>query len=156
GLLPGYHTIGIAAPILLTIIRLVQGFALGGEFSGCIAYIVECSPAKYRGLAGSTSFMSMCIGMLFGLATAKLFRDHMPMQVLYEWGWRLPFIGGLFIGMVGLYIRRHVSESPLYKAAKESGGLSKTPLREVLSKHFVSVAVAVAIYMTVTAPFYTS
>lgn len=156
GMLPGYQTIGIAAPIILTIIRLIQGFSLGGEFSGCIAYIVEHAPMEKRGLAGSASFVSMCMGMLFGLVTANAFSYFMPKEQLVDWGWRIPFIAGLFIGGVGLYIRSHLSESPLYKLAKETGGLSKSPLRETVTKYWQELFVAIGIYITVTAPFYTS
>ncbi|MGI4775445.1 MAG: MFS transporter [Janthinobacterium lividum] len=156
GLLPSYQTIGILAPIILVLIRLVQGFSLGGEFSGCIAYIVEHAPKEKRGIAGSASFVSMCLGMLLGLGTAKAFAYYMPQKDLISWGWRLPFIFGLFIGGVGLYIRKHLSESPLYKAAKESGGLSRTPLKETVTKYWLQLVIAIGIYVTVTAPFYTA
>ncbi|XVN43349.1 MAG: MFS transporter [Candidatus Rickettsia vulgarisii] len=156
GLLPGYATIGIAAPIILTIIRLVQGFSLGGEFSGCISYIVEHAEAKDRGIAGSASFVSMCIGMLFGLATASLFTYCMEHETLVAWGWRIPFIAGLFIGTIGLYIRKNLSESPIYKAAKESGRLSRFPLRETLTKYWFELVIAIGLYIAVTAPFYTA
>lgn len=156
GLLPNYNTIGIAAPLILIFIRLIQGFSLGGEFSGCIAYIVEHAPKDQRGIAGSVSFVSMCIGMLLGLVTAKSFAYFMSNESLMSWGWRIPFIIGLFVGFIGLYIRRHLSESPLYKAAKESGGLSRTPLRETLTKYWLQLIVAIGIYVTVTAPFYTA
>ncbi|RTK92058.1 MAG: MFS transporter [Rickettsiales bacterium] len=156
GLLPSYDTIGIAAPIILVIIRLLQGFSLGGEFSGCIAYIVEHSPAEQRGLAGSASFVSMCLGMLLGLIVAQGFTHYLSEESLLSWGWRIPFIAGLFIGLVGLYIRNHLSESPLYKAAKEQGALSRTPLTETITKHWREVLMAIAVYINVTAPFYTA
>lgn len=156
GLLPSYETIGIAAPIILVCIRLLQGFSLGGEFSGCIAYIVEHAEAKDRGIAGSASFVSMCIGMLFGLATASLFTCCMEHEKLVAWGWRIPFIAGLFIGTIGLYIRKNLSESPIYKAAKESGSLSRFPLRETFAKYWVELIIAIGLYATVTAPFYTA
>ncbi|WP_395476876.1 metabolite/H+ symporter [Rickettsia endosymbiont of Pantilius tunicatus] len=156
GLLPGYKTIGIAAPIILTIIRLIQGFSLGGEFSGCISYIVEHASLEQRGLAGSASFVSMCGGMLLGLITAAGFSYFMPADMLFEWGWRIPFIAGLFISSVGLYIRKNLSESPIYKKAKESGRLARFPLRETLTKHPKELIIALGLYITVTAPFYTS
>ncbi|WP_341789964.1 metabolite/H+ symporter [Rickettsia endosymbiont of Polydrusus tereticollis] len=156
GLLPGYNTIGLAAPIILTIIRLIQGFSLGGEFSGCISYIVEHASLEQRGLAGSASFVSMCAGMLLGLATAAGFSYFMPPDILYNWGWRIPFIAGLFISSVGLYIRKNLSESPIYKKAKESGRLARSPLRETLTKYWRELIIAIGLYITVTAPFYTS
>jgi MHS family proline/betaine transporter-like MFS transporter len=124
GLLPSYASIGVAAPVLLTLVRLIQGFSLGGEFSGCITYIVEHAPASKRGIAGSASFISMCGGMLLGSATAIALSHFLSKEDLYDYGWRLPFIAGLFIGLIGLYIRTHLAESPLYKAAKESNNLN--------------------------------
>jgi MHS family proline/betaine transporter-like MFS transporter len=156
GLLPGYETIGIAAPIILTMIRLIQGFSLGGEFSGCISYIVEHAPAEQRGIAGSASFVSMCAGMLLGLVTASGFTYFMDQHSLTEWGWRIPFVAGLFIGTIGLYIRKNLSESPLYKQAKEAGRLSKFPLKETFVKYRYELLVAIGLYITVTAPFYTA
>jgi len=156
GLLPSYASIGIAAPILLTIMRLIQGFSLGGEFSGCITYIVEHAPVDKRGISGSASFVSMCGGMLIGSATAMLLSYYLTQEDLYSWGWRLPFIGGLFIGLIGLYIRMHLSESPLYQEAKASKSLSNRPLSEVLTTYWPELFLAMSIYVSVTAPFYTA
>ena len=156
GLLPSYESIGIAAPIILAIIRLIQGFSLGGEFSGCIAYIVEHSPDDKRGLAGSASFVSMCLGMLMGVGVANVFSYVLSEEDLLSWGWRIPFIFGLLIGLIGLYIRSHLAESPIYKAAKEGGYLSKTPLRETFTKYWKELLMAIIIYINVTAPFYTT
>jgi len=156
GLLPSYESIGVAAPIILAIIRLIQGFSLGGEFSGCIAYIVEHSPDNKRGLAGSASFVSMCLGMLMGVGVANVFSYVLSEEDLLSWGWRIPFIFGLLIGLIGLYIRSHLAESPIYKAAKEGGYLSKTPLRETFTKYWKELLMAIIIYINVTAPFYTT
>ena len=156
GLLPSYDAIGIAAPLTLTFIRLVQGLSLGGEFSGCIAYIVEHSPEDKRGLAGSASFVSMCLGMLIGLIVAQGFTYFLSEEDLMSWGWRIPFIFGLFIGLVGLYIRSHLAESPIYLAAKAQGSLSRTPLRETIREYWRETLMAIAVYINVTAPFYTT
>lgn len=156
GLLPSYNAIGIAAPLILTFIRLVQGLSLGGEFSGCIAYIVEHSPAEKRGLAGSASFVSMCLGMLMGLIVAQGFMYFLSEEDLMSWGWRVPFIFGLFIGLVSLYIRSHLAESPIYLAAKAQGSLSRTPLRETIKEYWRETLMAIAVYINVTAPFYTT
>lgn len=155
GLLPGYGSIGIAAPIILVVIRLLQGFALGGEFSGCIAYIVEHAPEDKRGLAGSASFVSMCAGMLFGLGTAAAFSYFMEAENLISSGWRIPFVAGFGVGLVGIYIRRNLSESPLYKEARESGALSKSPLKDLFLSYKLPLTAAIGIYVSVTAPFYT-
>jgi len=156
GLLPSYNSIGISATIILVLIRLIQGFSLGGEFSGCIAYIVEHSPPEKRGFAGSAAFVSMCIGMLMGSATATIMSYYMDTENLVNWGWRIPFIAGFFIGLVGLYIRMSLTESPLYRAAKASNTLSTTPLREIIKYYWPQLLMAIAIYITVTAPYYTA
>ncbi len=156
GCLPSYNSIGISATIILIIIRLVQGFSLGGEFSGCIAYIVEHSPAANRGVAGSAAFVSMCLGMLLGTLTAVAMSYTIDPETLVNWAWRIPFIAGLFIGLVGLYIRMNLSESPLYKAAKATNSLSTAPVSETVKHYWPQLLMAIAIYITVTAPFYTS
>ena len=92
GLLPSYDSIGLAAPIILTIARLAQGFSLGGEFSGCVIYLTEHSPANKRGLAGSIVYISQCLGMLFGLIIAYLLSFLLSKEDLWSFGWRLPFI----------------------------------------------------------------
>ncbi|MBP7190302.1 MAG: MFS transporter, partial [Rickettsiaceae bacterium] len=156
GLLPSYNSIGIAAPLLLVLIRLIQGFSLGGEFSGCITYLVEYSQPGKRGLIGSAAFVSMCLGMLLGNGTASLMANMMDEANLVSWGWRIPFIAGLFVGLVGLYIRHNLSESPLYRAAKAKKSLSSRPLYETVTQYWKSLVLAIAIYITVTAPFYTA
>ena len=155
GFLPSYETIGIAAPIILTLVRLVQGFSLGGEFSGCIAYIVENAPASSRAFAGSAAFVSMCMGMLLGSVTASFTREIFSPEDLEAWGWRIPFIAGFAIGLVGLYIRSCLKESVVYQSAVESGNLSRTPLRDVLVQYRSILLVSVGIYLTVTVPYYT-
>lgn len=156
GMIPSYATIGITATILLGVMRIVQGFALGGEFSGCISYIVEHAPPESRGLAGSAAFVSMAIGMLIGTSTGVGLSMIMSEEALFNWGWRIPFILGLFIGLVGLYIRYSLPETPVYTNAKAKGELSEAPLFETLTYYWPPLLLAVAIYINVTTPFYVS
>ena len=155
GFIPTYQQIGIAAPILLTIIRLFQGIALGGGFSGCMTFLVEHAPDKQRGIIGSTSMLSLGAGVFLGIVVSLTVSSCLPEEAFMSWGWRLPFIISLAIGMVAFYIKNHVNESPVYLKAKEHGNLSKTPVREVFSKHWRELLIAIAIYMSVTVPFYT-
>jgi len=154
GLLPTYAEIGIIAPILLVIIRLLQGMSLGGEFSGSIAYIVEHAPPHRRGLAGAASLVSMMMGFLLGLLTVKGMIMVVGEEAFEAWGWRLPFLFGIVIGLVGFYIRRHCSESPTFDKAKAEGTLSKTPVRHAFKHHRIPMLQGFAIYITVTMPFY--
>lgn len=155
GLLPTYAQIGVAAPILLTFIRLLQGLSLGGAFSGCIAFTVEHAPCKKRGLAGSYTSLSMCAGILLGLIVAYLVSDSMSVESFESWGWRIPFIISFFIGFIGIYIKNNLDESPKYIEAKANGQLSKTPVKEVFTNYFPEIMIAVGLYLTVTVPFYT-
>lgn len=156
GLLPSYEQIGITSTIMLVVMRLMQGFALGGEFSTCIAYVVEHSSTSQRGFAGSTTFMSMCVGMLLGSTTSVLMSHYMSQEDIMSWGWRLPFIAGLGIGIIGLYIRLKLAESPLYKAAKATKKLSNSPIKDLFANNWKELFMGIAIYITVTTPFFTT
>ncbi|MEQ1790048.1 MAG: MFS transporter [Rickettsiales bacterium] len=154
GLLPTYEMAGITAPILLTIIRLLQGLSLGGEFAGSITYIVEHAPPKRRGWAGSASLVSLILGFLLGSLVVNASIGVMGHEAFKSWGWRIPFLGGIIIGLVGFYIRRYCEESPAYEEAKQNNKLSKTPVREAFTKHPWEMLQGFALYMTVTMPFY--
>lgn len=155
GLLPTYAQIGVLAPILLTSIRLLQGLSLGGEFSGAITFMVEHAPPHRRGLVGSASVFSLCLGMLIGSLTATLTQGIMEPQHFETYGWRIPFLFSVVIGVVGYYIRAYTHESPHYEEAKHHKTLSVTPVRDVFTHHIKPVLQSIGIYVTVTAPFYT-
>jgi MHS family proline/betaine transporter-like MFS transporter len=154
GLLPTYAQIGILAPILLTAIRILQGLSLGGEFSGSIAYIVEHATEKNRGLAGCACIVSLIIGFLAGSFVSMLFVKALSPEAFHSWGWRVPFLLGIVIGIVGLYIRAECEESPAYEEAKSEGHLSDKPLRTAFCKYPLNMLQAFAIYISVTMPFY--
>lgn len=154
GLLPTYEHIGIAAPILLTLIRLMQGLSLGGEFSGSITYIVEHAPPSRRGVAGSASLVSLNMGFLLGLLVTQGLMAAMGEAAFLSWGWRVPFILGIAIGLIGFYIRTHCCESPVYEEAREGGHLSQTPVRTALKRHPWEIVQSFTMYLTVTMPFY--
>jgi MFS transporter, MHS family, proline/betaine transporter len=154
GLLPTYEQIGVLAPVLLTIIRLMQGISLGGEFSGSITYIVEHAPQNRRALAGSASLVSLMVGFLMGLFVVRGCISYFGQEAFEDWAWRLPFISGIVIGLVGFYIRSHCSESPTFEEAKAQGTISKTPVREAFRRHPWEMLQGFGMYMTVTMPFY--
>ncbi len=154
GLLPTYAEVGIIAPVLLTIIRLLQGLSLGGEFAGSITYIVEHAPANKRGWAGSASLVSLILGFLLGSLVVNFTVSLLGTEEFTAWGWRVPFLAGIIIGLVGFYIRRCCEESPVYEAAKQDNNISKTPVREAFAKHPWQMLRGFAIYMSVTMPFY--
>ena len=154
GLLPTYAQWGVAAPICLIIIRILQGLSMGGEFSGAITYMVEHSPANRRAISGSAAIVSLLLGFLLGSLVTTSFASLMSQEDFESWGWRIPFLLGIVVGVVGYYIRSHCEESPVYEAAKKEGSLSKTPVREVFTKHPKAMLQAFTIYLFVTMPFY--
>jgi MHS family proline/betaine transporter-like MFS transporter len=135
--------------------RLLQGLALGGEFSVCITYLVEHASPNNRGLIGSASFVSMCIGMLFGSITAWVMHGLIDPATLNGWAWRIPFVLGLIIGVIGFYIRKNLSESPIYTKAKNNGNITSVPIMQSIKTHWKELLISMGMYITVTAPFYT-
>lgn len=154
GLLPTYEHIGILAPVLLTIIRVLQGLSLGGAFSGSMTFLVEHAPAGKRGAVGSASVVSLILGFMIGSLVCLAVKAPLTVEQYENWGWRIPFILGIAISLIGFYIREHCEESPTYEAAKREGTLSKTPVRDVLRMEMKHMVQAIGIYMSVTMPFY--
>ena len=154
GLLPTYEQVGILAPLLLVMLRVMQGLSLGGAFSGTVIFLVEHSPPARRGLVGSTSLASLAVGFLLGSLVVMLMQVSLSEAQFESWGWRIPFLLGVPIGFIGLYIRNHTEESPVYEEAKKNDTLSKTPMRDVLRNEWKAVLQTIGIYITVTMPFY--
>lgn len=154
GLLPTYEQVGLLAPALLIVLRILQGLSLGGAFSGSITFLVEHSPPDKRGLVGSASIVSLVIGFLLGSIVVFLMKIPLSEMQFESWGWRIPFLLGVPIGFIGLYIRNHCEESPIYEEAKQNNALSQTPVRDVLAHEWKHVLQAIGIYISVTMPFY--
>ena len=114
GVLPTYASIGFAAPALLLVCRLMQGFSTGGEWGGSTAFIVEWAPKGRRGLFGSFQQMSVVAGLLLGSAFAALLNTALTPAQMGEWGWRIPFLVGGLLGPIGIYMRRTIDETPAY------------------------------------------
>jgi len=130
GLLPTYADIGIAAPILLVVCRLLQGLALGGEYGGAAIYVAEHAPREKRGFYTSFIQASVIGGFLLSLAvvlTSNAFVDPVAWEA---WGWRIPFLFSLVLLAVSLWIRLKLSESPVFKAMKDAGETARNPLKE--------------------------
>ncbi len=155
GLLSTYDTIGIAAPLLLTLIRLLQGLALGGAFSGSMTFLVEHAADNKRGIIGSTTMFSMILGLLCGAITAAIAANSMPASSFEAWGWRIPFLLAFPAGLVGLYIRTRVIESPKYTEIKATGCLSSQPVKDVFRYHLREILVVMGVILSLTVPFYT-
>ncbi len=117
GILPTYAAIGVAAPLLLVVARLLQGFSAGGEWGSSTAYIVEWAPQDQRGFYGSFQQTSVVMGLLLGSGIAALFATILTTEQMDSWGWRVPFLLGGILGPVGLWMRRTIDETPAYKKA---------------------------------------
>ena len=135
GLLPTYNSIGIWAPILLVVMRLAQGFGLGGEWGGAVLMAVEHAPSNRRGFFGSFPQIGAYIGLLLSTLVFRYF-SSMPEATFLSWGWRVPFLLSFLLVGVGLYIRMKVAESPVFEKLKEQAKLEKSvpklPILEVL------------------------
>ncbi|TCP30346.1 MFS transporter [Sphingomonas sp. BK235] len=135
GLIPSYASIGLAAPILLVICRLLQGFAAGGEWGGATTFLVEYAPAHRRGLFGALQQLSTSLAIVSAVSVALLLNLALSPEALQSWGWRLPFIAGVAVAPLGFYLRANVPETPNFRAEDEDAARPHHPLREALTEH---------------------
>ena len=147
GLLPGYAQIGIWAPILLTVLRLLQGLMVGGEWGGATLMAVEHAPLGKRGFYGAFPQMGAPAGTF--LATlAFLVVSQLPDEDFFAWGWRLPFIASILLVVVGLFIRLSISESPAFAKAREKSEIVKVPLVVAFRKHWREIFLVAGTYLS--------
>src|SRR6478752_4120031 len=130
GLLPGYEAIGLAAPIALTLLRMVQGLSVGGEYTSSMVFLVEHAPDGRRGMMGALASCGATAGILLGSAVGAGFAASMSDAALDAWGWRIPFLLGLAVGIAGYLLRRHVMETVPAERRK------RAPIMETLSHHW--------------------
>ena len=130
GLLPGYATLGLAAPIALTLLRMVQGLSVGGEYTSSMVFLVEHAPDGRRGVMGALAACGGAAGILLGSAVGAGFAASMSDAALDAWGWRIPFLLGLAVGLAGYFLRRHVMETAPPERRK------RAPMLETLSDHW--------------------
>ena len=139
GLLPGYQTIGVAAPVLLLVLRMVQGFSASGEYAGAATFLAEYAPANKRGMYVSLVPASTAVGLLIGSFFATGMFAFMPESAVNEWGWRIPFLLAGPLGLIAHYIRTRLEDSKTYQEmherVEESTGGSGTPMRLLLTKY---------------------
>lgn len=110
GILPGYETIGVWAPILLTVLRAIQGLSVGGEGPTAFTFMIESASSRRRGLVAAVAISSNHVGMLMGSGVGALLAGVLSVDQLHDWGWRLPFLSGLVLGVIGLLLRRHLPD----------------------------------------------
>ena len=139
GLLPNYEAIGVAAPILLLTLRIIQGLALGGEWGGAVLMVVEHAPAKRRGFYGSLVQVGVPGGTLIANLVFLIIAESMPEEMLLDWGWRIPFLASAFLVAIGLYIRITLEETPSFLAVKDASARAKIPFAELMRKYWKHV-----------------
>jgi len=130
GLIPDYERIGILAPIIVLLLRLLQGLALGGEYGGAATYVAEHSPANQRGYYTSFIQTTATLGLFVSLAVILITRNVMAPEDFNSWGWRIPFWLSIFLVIMSYYIRIRLQESPLFARLKAEGKTSRNPIKE--------------------------
>lgn len=134
GLVPGYNTIGLFAPLIVLILRLLQGLALGGEYGGAATYVAEHAPAQRRGFYTSFIQTTATLGLFVSLGVIVFVRQTMGTEEFTQWGWRIPFLLSAVLVGISVYIRVRMEESPLFADIKAKGKLSVNPLKESFGK----------------------
>ena len=155
GLIPSYATIGIWAPILLVLCRLVQGFSTGGEWGGSAAFLVEYAPPGKRGLIGSMQQFSVGLALIAGTLTAAVLNGTLDKEAMTSWGWRIPFILGFVLAPIGLYLRSKVSETPAFDRNASKQQMSSHPVRDALTIYRRPVLAAFGLSVVGTVGNYT-
>jgi MFS transporter, MHS family, proline/betaine transporter len=150
---PTYASIGIAAPVLVVLARLLQGFATGGEFAASTSFLVERAAPQHRGLLGSLQYLGQGLAALLGSAVGTLITRGLSVAQCEAWGWRIPFLVGLLIGPVGLYIRSRLRESDEFLAATASPG-RPVRLGELLGEHRLAITVSLFLVVCGTIDYY--
>jgi MFS family permease len=150
GCLPTYASIGVWAPILLTLLRIVQGIGVGGEWGGSVLMSMEWGTRKQRGLMASWPQMGVPLGLALGTAVVYFFSG----PEFLEWGWRVPFLASIVLIGIGLWVRLSVLESPAFAQIKTSGKVAKLPLADTLRTQWRDVLKAMFVRTAEQAPFY--
>jgi MHS family proline/betaine transporter-like MFS transporter len=139
GLLPGYATIGIWAPVLLVVLRIIQGFSTGGEYGGAATFMAEHAPDRKRGFLGSFLEFGTLAGFTLAAAIVLVFELLLSDAAMTDWGWRVPFLIGGPLGLIGLYLRRQVEDTPVFQECAEENELEESAtsaLKQVVTAYW--------------------
>jgi MFS family permease len=153
GVLPGTTTIGIAAPILLVVLRVLQGIAVGGEWSGSVLLSMEWGRQNRRGLMASWPQIGVPIGLLLGTGAMTAIALAAP-DAFKAWGWRIPFLASLVLVAIGLWVRLKVLETPLFARVIEKQAVAKVPVADVIRRYPKQIGLSALLRMSEQAPFY--
>jgi MFS family permease len=153
GVLPGTSTIGVAAPVLLVVLRVLQGIAVGGEWSGSVLLSMEWGKQSRRGLMASWPQIGVPIGLLLGTGMMTVIALGFP-DAFKAWAWRIPFLASLILVAIGLWVRLKVLETPLFAELVEKKAIAKVPVLDVLRRYPKEVVLSALLRMSEQAPFY--
>ncbi|RII12270.1 Proline/betaine transporter [Streptomyces sp. YIM 130001] len=154
GLLPGYGSIGMAAPVLLVVLRLVQGFAAGGEFGSAASFLAESAPRRRRGFGVSWLEVGSLLGFLAGSFVFLLLSTGLSDDQLTSWGWRVPFLISAPLGIIGFIIRNKIEDTPEYRALEANDTVARNPARELFRSHRRELLQAAGLMAAMHVPFY--
>ena len=153
--IPGYASIGAAAPIVLLFFRLIQGFSAAGEYAGAASFIAEYAPDNRRGLLVSMVPASTAAGLVLGAIVATLLEVGLSDAALYNWGWRIPFLIAGPLGLIGLYIRLKLEDTPAFEALEEKMETAQAPILQTLNENWRQILVAFGVVCLNAVGFYT-
>jgi MFS transporter, MHS family, proline/betaine transporter len=154
GLLPTYATIGVAAPLLLLFLRCLQGFSAGGEYGGGAVYLAEFASEKRRGLTVTFMVWSGVLGFLIGSVTVTLLQALLPTDAMESYGWRIPFLLAGPLGLVGLYIRLRLDDTPQFAELSKTQQVAKSPLREAVRTAWRSILQVIGLMIIFNIGYY--
>ncbi len=154
GLMPGTETIGVAAPLLLVTLRVLQGIAVGGEWSGSVLLTMEWGDQKRRGLLGSFAQVGVPVGLVLGTGGMTLLSATMSEDAFNSWGWRIPFLASLILVGVGLVIRLRILETPMFKKVLDEGKTASAPVAEAIRRHWREILLSAGVRFAEQMPFY--
>jgi metabolite-proton symporter len=154
GILPGTAAIGVAAPLLLVTLRVLQGLAVGGEWSGSVLLTMEWGDQKRRGLLGSFAQIGVPVGLVLGTGGMTLLSATMSDDAFNAWGWRVPFLASLVLVAVGLVIRLKILETPMFTKVRDQGKTASTPVAEVIRRHWREILLSAGLRFAEQMPFY--
>ncbi|QUH04570.1 MFS transporter [Saccharopolyspora erythraea] len=155
GLLPTYGAIGVLAPILLLLCRMLQGFSTGGEYGGAATYIAEFAPDKRRGFYGSWLEFGTLVGFGLGALVPTILILNLDQASMESWGWRVPFLIAGPLGAVGLYLRSKLEDTPAFKNLQETHQVANSPLKALIAEHWRRLLILMGIVVLINVANYT-
>ena len=154
GILPGTDTLGKAAPLLLIVLRLLQGIAVGGEWSGSVLLSMEWGDQRRRGLMASLPQLGVALGLILGTGFMYLLSWALSDEQFTSWGWRIPFLFSLVLVAIGLWIRLQILETPMFAQRLRAGAVRRLPSIEVIGRHWKPILLSALARLSEQAPFY--